>query len=205
MLRRTLLLTTLLTTLLAPAAAQAATDPAAAPVAAFGKALITAMKNGPSQSFTQRASALRPAIEAAFDLPVILARSVGLGYANFTAAQKSALLAAFTDFTVASWTANFHRWSGETFRVLPQIRKLGAEEIVATELGVPGKKAIPFDFVMQQGKAGWQVVDILLDGTISRVAVQRSDFHAELASGGPDALIASLKRKADQLAGGGKG
>ena len=201
MLRRTLLLATLL----APAAARAATEPAAAPLEAFGTALIAAMKAGSSQSFDQRAAALRPAIQAAFNLPTILARSVGLEYESYTAAQKSALLAAFTDFTVATWTANFNHWDGEAFRVLPQIRKIGAEEVVPTEIGVPGKKGTALDFVMQQGAAGWQAVDILLDGTISRVAVQRSDFRSVLVSGGPDALITSLKRKAEQLATGGAG
>lgn len=201
MLRRSLLLAAIL----APATAHAAADPAAAPLEAFGTALIAAMKTATSQSFDQRAAALRPAIIAAFDLPTILARSIGLEYANYTAAQKSALLAAFTDFTVATWTANFNRWNGEVFRVLPQIRKIGAEEVVPTQIGVPGKTGTALDFVMQQGAKGWQAVDILLDGTISRVAVQRSDFRSVLISGGPDALIASLKRKAEQLAAGGAG
>lgn len=201
MLRRGLLLAALL----APVIARADADPAAAPLEAFGAALIAAMKAGPAESFDQRAAALRPAIVAAFDLPTILARSVGPDYAGYTDAQKSALLDAFTAFTVASWAANFNRWNGEAFQVLPQIRKLGAEEIVPTELGAPGKEPTKLDFVMQHGAGGWQVVDILLDGTISRVAVQRSDFRALLASGGPDALVASLKRKAAQLATGGAG
>ncbi len=195
----------LLAALLAPAAAHAATDPAAAPLEAFGTALITAMKAGTSASFDQRAAALRPAIAAAFNLPTILARSVGPDYTGYSDAQKSALLEAFTAFTVASWAANFSSWNGEVFSVLPQTRKLGAEEIVPTRLAAPGKDGTKFDFVMQQGAGGWRVVDILLDGTISRVAVQRSDFRALLASGGPDALVASLKRKTAQLATGGAG
>jgi phospholipid transport system substrate-binding protein len=45
------------------------------------------------------------------------------------------------------------------------------------------------------------VVDVLLDGTISRVAVQRSDFRGTLAHGGVPALIASLERKVRDMAG----
>lgn len=197
--RRTLLLAALATA----AAAPAATPPAAVPLEAFGAALIAAMKAGPRENFDARAAALRPAITAAFDLPTILAHSVGLDYAGYTPAQKSALLAAFTDFTVASWAANFNHWDGEAFQILSPVRKLGADEIVPTEIGKPGTKGTRLDFVMTQGKSGWQATDILLDGTISRVAVQRSDFRSVLASGGPDALVASLKRKTAQLAGGG--
>lgn len=197
--RRTLMLAALATA----AAAPAGSVPAAAPIEAFGTALIAAMKAGAKESFDARAAALRPSITAAFDLPTILAHSIGLDYAGYTEAQKSALLAAFTDFTVASWAANFDRWNGEAFRILSPIRKLGADEIVPTEIGKPGSDGTRLDFVMTQGKAGWQATDILLDGTISRVAVQRSDFRAVLTSGGPDALVASLKRKAAQLAAGG--
>jgi phospholipid transport system substrate-binding protein len=205
MLRRRLLLAALLAPAAAPAIAQTAGNPAAAPLESFGAALIAAMKAGPSQSFDQRAAGLRPAITAAFDLPTILARSVGPDYAGYSEAQKSTLLDAFTAFTVASWTANFNHWNGEVFRVLSPTRKLGANEIVATEIAGPEGEPTKLDFVMQQGTGGWQVVDILLDGTISRVAVQRSDFRGLLASGGPDALIASLRRKTAQLAAGGAG
>jgi phospholipid transport system substrate-binding protein len=50
----------------------------------------------------------------------------------------------------------------------------------------------------------WKAVDILLNGSISRVAVQRSDFRALLASGNPDPLIAMLRDKVTALAAGAK-
>ncbi len=55
---------------------------------------------------------------------------------------------------------------------------------------------------MRREHGGWKIVDVLLDGTISRVAVQRSDFRDVLAQGGATALIASLERKAADLTGG---
>ncbi len=54
---------------------------------------------------------------------------------------------------------------------------------------------IRIDYVMRGGAGGWRIVDVLLNGSISRVAVQRSDFRALLESGNPAALIDSLKRK----------
>ena len=45
-------------------------------------------------------------------------------------------------------------------------------------------------------------MDVLLDGSISRVAVQRSDFRKILANGDTDALIASLRRKIADLSDG---
>jgi hypothetical protein len=45
-------------------------------------------------------------------------------------------------------------------------------------------------------------VDILLNGTISRVAVQRSDFRTLVAGGDPAPLLASLRSRAVSLAAG---
>ena len=45
-------------------------------------------------------------------------------------------------------------------------------------------------------------VDVLADGSISRVAVQRSDFRRLVARGGAQALIDSLNQKTADLSGG---
>jgi phospholipid transport system substrate-binding protein len=58
------------------------------------------------------------------------------------------------------------------------------------------------DYVMRQVGGGWKAVDVLADGSISRVAVQRSDFRRLLSSGGATALIESLNRKISDLSGG---
>ena len=55
---------------------------------------------------------------------------------------------------------------------------------------------------MRQTPAGWRVVDVLADGTISRVATQRSDFRSTLAHGGGQALVTTLQRKVSDLSGG---
>ncbi len=39
------------------------------------------------------------------------------------------------------------------------------------------------DYVMRRFPQGWQAIDVLLDGHISQVAVQRSDFDSTLSSG----------------------
>jgi phospholipid transport system substrate-binding protein len=55
---------------------------------------------------------------------------------------------------------------------------------------------------MRNGPAGWKAVDVLANGSISRVAVQRSDFRELLANGGVPALMAALQRKVANLSGG---
>ena len=43
------------------------------------------------------------------------------------------------------------------------------------------------DYVMRNEGAAWKAIDILVDGSISRVAVQRSDFRTLLRTGDPGA------------------
>ena len=55
---------------------------------------------------------------------------------------------------------------------------------------------------MHRTASGWMAVDVLVDGTISRVAVQRSDFRSVLDDGGALALIQSIGRKVSSLSDG---
>lgn len=196
--RRLALLAPLL--LAVPALAQG--DPAA-PIARLDTALLSAMRMGTSTPFAQRYQTIAPAVEGAFDLPGILAASVGLGWASLTPQQKQDLLAVFTRYTIASFASNFDSYNGQRLEVVPQDqRQVGQDVVVATQI-VPANGGAPtrLDYVMHQTPRGWRAVDVLADGTISRVAVQRSDFRSLLAGGNPEPLIASLNQKVASLSG----
>lgn len=193
---------TALLALLALAPAVRAQETVSAPIDALDQALITAARNG-KQAFADRYNALAPVVERALDLPAILQTSVGPHWADLPAEQQQQLLSVFRTFTVASYVANFNKFNGEQINLLPETRAVGQEQVVETEIVPSGGKPIRIDYVMRQGEAGWQAVDVLLEGSISRVAVQRSDFRALLGTGGSaDALIASLQKKVATLSGG---
>jgi phospholipid transport system substrate-binding protein len=98
--------------------------------------------------------------------------------------------------------ANFDKYEGEKFEVLPELRTAGSDQIVQTRIVSETGEPIRLDYVMQSSGAGWRVTDVLVDGTISRVAVQRSDFRALLAHGDASVLITTLRRKVMHLSGG---
>ena len=190
-------------------AAQAQSQGPTAPIAALNTALLAAMKSGRTTPFATRAERFRPAAERAFDLPAILAASVGPRFASFPDAAKRDLLEAFTTFTVATWVSNFDTDNGETFELTPQTRTTGptssgSDEIVSTRIVPKSGDPTRLDYVMRNTQAGWRAIDILLNGTISRVAVQRSDFRGLLTAGDPAPLLASLRDRAERLAAGSK-
>ncbi|MGI3776632.1 MAG: ABC transporter substrate-binding protein [Janthinobacterium lividum] len=191
-----------LAALLAPAPAARAQEDLSAPIEALDGALITAARNG-KQAFADRYNALAPVVERALDLPAILQTSVGPHWTDLPAEQQQQLLSVFRTFTVASYVANFNKFNGEQINLLPGTRAVGQERVVETEIVPAGGKPIRIDYVMRQGDDGWRAVDVLLEGSISRVAVQRSDFRALLGAGGnADPLIASLQKKVADLSGG---
>lgn len=173
------------------------------PVDQLDDALLAAMKAGASTSFEERYRALEPVIARVFDLNAILAASIGLSWANIPAAEKADLARAFRRYTISSYVANFNSYNGQSFQVLPSVRSVSNDEVVVqTRLLRPNDSPIKLDYVVRRGPAGWQVTDVLADGSISRVAVQRSDFRQLLQSGGVPALTAALNRKVANLSGG---
>jgi phospholipid transport system substrate-binding protein len=200
--RRRHLLSLALAGAVAPRLARALTpaDPTT-PIAMLYTALAALMRLGTAPPFRQRYHQLAPVIDATLDLTTILRGSVGSFWATLDPAAQASLRATFRRFTVATYVANFDRYDGERLELLPGRRRVGADEVVQTRIVQGNGEPIRLDYVMRQSDSTWRVVDILLDGTISRVAVQHSDFRALLRSGDASALIASLQRKTTDLAG----
>jgi phospholipid transport system substrate-binding protein len=201
LLTRRVLLFTATAAMIAAGGAQAADTALSEPLHALYTALEAAMRAGNRTPFPQRFDALAPVVDRVFDLETVLKVSVGLRWDSMDAAKQAKLLKVYRRFTVATYVANFNRYDGERFQILPGTRDFGTDRIVATEI-ITGGEHLRLDYVMRDGSGVWRVVDVLLEGSISRVAVQRSDFRKILANGDTDALIASLRRKIADLSDG---
>jgi len=202
--RRTLLGATLLAVAGVPLSARAV-DAAAVvgPIQQLCDGLLAVMHAGQTVPFAQRFDQLAPAVENAFDLDTILQVSVGLAWPMLPPDQKAMLQAAFRRYTIASYVNSFNNYTGQRFEVSPQLRELPNDEQEVNTRIIP-RSGDPhvLDYVMRQNPQGWRAVDVLLDGTISRVAVQRSDFRGLLNRGGAAALAKSLQEKTADLSGG---
>jgi phospholipid transport system substrate-binding protein len=198
-----------------PAAAQGAAPapplPVAVPVGASPEAVVASfttglermMRAGTTTPFKARFDLLAQAVDRTFDLATILAVSVGARWAGMDAAVKADLSMVFRTYTIASYVANFGGHDGETFQVEPDTRASGDDRIVRTRIVPRTGDGVKLDYVMRQSDTGWRAVDVLADGTISRVAVQRSDFRGLLGrDGNTAALLDSLRRKITDLSGG---
>jgi len=172
------------------------------PVEQLHAGLLAIMKAGKTMSFRQRYEMIAPVIGRTFDLDAILRQAVGPRWASLPADQQVALADAFRRYTIASYVANFEGYSGERFEIVPAARAVGSDRVVETRITASSGKVHALDYVMRPAAGGWKVVDVLAEGSISRVAAQRSEMRSVLADTGGARLVVSLRQKIAQLSGG---
>ena len=201
--RRTFLRLALYSTfaVLGPAPAVVASE-MTAPVEQLHAGLIEIMKAGKTAPFRQRYDKIAPVIGRTFDLDVIVRQVVGPRWAALPTDQQAALGDAFRRYTIASYVSNFDDYSGERFEVLPGVAAVGNDRVVKTQIVTASGQAHVLAYVMRQTGAGWRVVDVLAEGSVSRVAAQRSEIRSVLSDGGGSGLLVSLHRKTAELSGG---
>jgi phospholipid transport system substrate-binding protein len=189
--------------LLAPSLALAQGQDASAPIRQLYNALLTVMKEGRNTPFMQRSDVVGPAVDRAFDLPYVLQTAVGFAWASIPPQQQAKLEVAFRNYTVATYVSEFDSYSGQRFQIFPGTRAVGnGQQVLHTEIVPTSGDPHILDYVMRAKGGTWKAVDVLLDGSISRVAVLRSDFRSLLSSGGPSGLASDLQRKATDLSSG---
>ncbi len=180
-----------------PSHAQA-DNSAVAPVNQLVDGLTRVMKAGRAVPFAQRFDMLAPVIDQTIDLTAILKASVGSAWDSLPPDQQAILMKAFRRYTVASYVNGFDD-DDEHFVVSPDLRSSGGDQVVRARIVENSGEEHRLDHVVRQGPAGWRIVDVLADGAISRVAVQRSDFRQLMKQGGAAALAKSLDSKSADL------
>ena len=161
--------------------------------------LLAVMRAGLGTPFEQRLNMLEPVIVSTFDLNVILRESTGALWTTLPPDQQTMLLDAFRLYTVASYVNSFSNFQGQRFEINPTIRTVGSQQVVETRIIPRSGEGHELDYVLRRDVSGARIVDVLADGSISRVAVQRSDFRRLLARGGAQALAESLRAKSVDL------
>lgn len=169
------------------------------PIHQLVQGLLQIMKAGHATPFSKRFDTLAPVIDQTFDLTTILKTSVGSSWDTLPRDQQSLLFTAFRRYTIASYVNAFDE-NNEHFVINPDTRISGNDQVVRMRIVLDSGEEHELDHVMRLGPEGWRVVDILADGIISRVAVQRSDFRQLMRHGGAPALAKSLETKSVDLA-----
>lgn len=168
-------------------------------VTTFHAALLRAMKDG-ANDYQRRYQTLDPAMSNTFDFVGMTRIAVGPRWATVAPEQQAALVDAFRRFSVANYASQFDSYSGESFEISGPTESEPQGAIVSTVMQLAQGKPVKFNYLLHRTASGWRIVDIYLDGTISQLAVRRSEFSSVLADSGPDGLAQMLDQKAKKLA-----
>jgi phospholipid transport system substrate-binding protein len=167
-------------------------------VQSFYATLLTTMKEGPQLDQGGRYAALAPVVQQVFDVPLMTRLAVGPDWASMTPAQQQQVTAAFGHYIAATYAYRFKSWDGQELQVGKEEPFAGGY-IVYTKVGKPSDDPTTINYLVRENGGNWQIADVYLDGTISQLATQRSEFHDILQRKGVDGLISTLNHKVDLL------
>ena len=189
-----------------PAAPKAA-DEAAGPETAAPKdvvnelhaGLLSTMQKSKDTGFQERFDNLKPVVDETFDVGFMGSKSVGRHWKKLTPEEQQVWLDKFVSYITANYVGNFNQFDGESFEVLGEEEAQRNARIVLTRLNVPGSEDVIFNYRLRMTPDGWQIIDIYLKGTVSELALRRSDFTTTLKKKGFPVLASTVDKKIASL------
>ncbi|KAA5605672.1 toluene tolerance protein [Roseospira marina] len=176
-----------------PVWAQAPADSAAvALIETYQAALLDVMQRAEALGIQGRAEALDDPVRATFDFSRMARAAAGRAWRDAAEAERAAMARAFGDYSVAVHADRFDGFSGERFVIDGTAPGPAGTTLVRTHIDRPDVENVPIDYVVAEGDDGPAVVDVLLKGSISEVALRRSEWASIGARDGLSGLVTAL-------------
>lgn len=187
-----------------PGVARAADlEAARQPIETLYAVLLDCMKNADALGLEGRRSKIAPAVEAAYDLRFMSEKILGRHWKTLPEPDHERWTATFARLTVATYAERMTDFTGQVFEVLRVEPSQRETAVVYTRVVTPKEEPIAINYRMRQNGAGWRIIDVYLNGTVSELALRRSEYAAVLQRDGFETLVASIddKIKAGKIAG----
>ena len=160
--------------------------------------LLSAIADLKNTSDALRLNALAPAMDKAFDFETMTKTIVGRSWAKADDTTKAELLAAFRQVSIAIYADQFAGLKQGEFIVSGTRDGPRGLKLVDSKLETP-KESVPLVYVLRNKDNAWRIIDVLLDGGISELAVRASEYSNILKTSGPKGLVTSLNDQAKVL------
>ena len=165
-------------------------------------AMLDVMKQSAKLGYPERFSLLEPAIARAFDLDFMARKALGPEFDKLDPPKQQRWLQTFRTFMIANYAGRFHGYEGQKFESLAEDPSAQDTVLVRTRLVDPAADDVDLTYRLRKTDADWRIIDVYLKGTVSELALRRSDFSALVAREGFDSLIANVDGKVADLASG---
>jgi phospholipid transport system substrate-binding protein len=161
--------------------------------------LLEAMKRADEYGFQGRYDYIEPIVAETFDLEFMGSKSVGRHWKKLSPEDKQLWLKKFLGYLAANYAGNFTDYGGEQFHTLGDEPAKRDTRVVLTKLQIPGDEDVIFNYRLRKKAGEWKIIDIYLKGTVSELALRRSDFSTTLKQKGFANLTTAVDRKIAEL------
>jgi phospholipid transport system substrate-binding protein len=182
--------------------ARAALSEPAAVAHELNASLLEVMKNAKALGYAGRQQKLGPVIDRAFDVPFMAEKVIGRHWQTLDDADRTRWVALFREFLIANYAGRFNDYSGQSFVDVGDEPSTFDTVLVHTRLLNAPEENVDLNYRMQKTAQGWRVIDVILKGTVSELALRRSDYSAVIERSGFSALETYLREKIAALAAG---
>jgi phospholipid transport system substrate-binding protein len=180
----------------APADTVRPEDAAAAEVIrGFNDTMVSILRDAESLGYKGRFDRLRPKLDQTFDLAFMAEKALGRFWQDLSEAERTQWKATFADFMSANYASRLLKYNNQTFEVVSSQGAANDTAIIETKVSEPGNDDVQLNYRMRQTPAGWRVIDIYYNGTVSELALRRADYATVLKKDGFAGLIASVNQK----------
>lgn len=184
-----------------PVAPESSSAGAHTAIGQFNSVILDIMKRADELGYAGRFETVAPAVRQTFDLHFMAAKSIGSWWRKIDEEQRARWVAAFEGFTISNFADRFDGYSGEGLSIVGEKPASHSTVVVLTRLVRPGKDDVGLDYRMREQDGAWRIIDLYSDGTVSEVALRRSEYGAVLKRGGIEQLISAVNAKTAQRAG----
>ncbi len=169
-------------------------------VDALHEQLIGVMKDADALGYQGRFEQLEPVVGRLFDISFMAEKSVGRHWKTADEEDRVRLLSTFGRFTVANYAGRFNKYSDQFFETLEEETSVHGTMLVRSRLVESNGDSIQLDYRLRSVQGDWRIIDVYLNGTVSELALRRSEYSSLIQREGFAALLSALNRRIDDLA-----
>ena len=171
-------------------------------VDALHEHLIGVMKDADALGYQGRFEQLEPVVGRLFDISFMAEKSVGRHWKTADEEKRVELLSIFGRFTVANYAGRFNKYSNQFFETLEEEASVHGTMLVRSRLVESNGDSVQLDYRLRSVQGDWRIIDVYLNGTISELALRRSEYSSLIQREGFAALLSALDQRIDDLASG---
>ncbi|WNK01685.1 ABC transporter substrate-binding protein [Thalassospiraceae bacterium LMO-JJ14] len=167
-------------------------------VSTYHDQLLQSVRDSAGKTDMARFTSLAPAMDAAFDFESMIKTAAGTHWGKASAESQRALLDAFRRVSIATYADQFAGLTSGAFIIKGSRNGPRGLKLVDCELKT-GDENVAISYVVRNKNGDWLIVDVLLKGGISELALRASEYASTLKKGGAEALARTLNEQATAL------